>query len=467
MKQALTLFLLFACSSLYAVVYPDDFKDGWGKYVGKTITFNQRMYLCSRHYSRPDRMYISHKRIQCEEECGDDETGCLIYMTNSNTTDFKVPAGAYVDNLTAYVYSANNISVSGNIQWQDNDRETPPDVGGRLKVVTTNLQKYFYNWQKSSFADCTSEQEFTVQTTKIASALLLMDADVFALQEIEETPYAISYLTDLMNTEYGEDVYAYVSDSWNNVNYGKSAFIYRKDRLLTIGGNESGTASNDNIYVYRMRIQCFQERLTGERFVLSVNHFKAKDNTDAKDEETRMQNARNLVTRLKSKNYGDADILIVGDLNNYSSEAPCQYLVSNGYIDQTKKYAPDGYSYLYNNTVGYLDHALANKSMDEQISGVAPFHTNTDFSKNMYGHKMLDTSIHRYSDHDPILIGINLYVKGDANCDGMVDVSDITAIADNILSGNSEHFSLKNADADNDGVITVADITTVASIILE
>lgn len=57
-------------------------------------------------------------------------------------------------------------------------------------------------------------------------------------------------------------------------------------------------------------------------------------------------------------------------------------------------------------------------------------------------------------------------VKGDADEDGVVTVSDITTIAAYILGNNPEKFNYNNADVDGDGEITVTDITGTASIIL-
>lgn len=56
---------------------------------------------------------------------------------------------------------------------------------------------------------------------------------------------------------------------------------------------------------------------------------------------------------------------------------------------------------------------------------------------------------------------------GDANGDGNIDVSDITAIAAYILGTTPEKWNETNADANNDGVIDVTDITTTAGIILK
>lgn len=57
-------------------------------------------------------------------------------------------------------------------------------------------------------------------------------------------------------------------------------------------------------------------------------------------------------------------------------------------------------------------------------------------------------------------------LRGDANGDSTVDVTDITAIASYILGTHPEAWDEKNADANNDGNIDVSDITATASIIL-
>ncbi|MDO5446459.1 MAG: chitobiase/beta-hexosaminidase C-terminal domain-containing protein [Prevotellaceae bacterium] len=63
---------------------------------------------------------------------------------------------------------------------------------------------------------------------------------------------------------------------------------------------------------------------------------------------------------------------------------------------------------------------------------------------------------------EPIITGL----KGDANEDGTVDVSDITTIASYILGSIPPTFNFDNADVDGDGEITVSDITGTAAIIL-
>lgn len=59
---------------------------------------------------------------------------------------------------------------------------------------------------------------------------------------------------------------------------------------------------------------------------------------------------------------------------------------------------------------------------------------------------------------------------GDANDDGKVSISDVTAvltlIADPTATGPEEKpFHLKNADANKDGKFTISDVTLILSII--
>ena len=59
-----------------------------------------------------------------------------------------------------------------------------------------------------------------------------------------------------------------------------------------------------------------------------------------------------------------------------------------------------------------------------------------------------------------------LGLLGDANGDGVVNVSDITAVINYILGMTSSNFVFDNADVNEDGVINVSDITGIINIIL-
>ena len=58
------------------------------------------------------------------------------------------------------------------------------------------------------------------------------------------------------------------------------------------------------------------------------------------------------------------------------------------------------------------------------------------------------------------------YVRGDVDMDDFVKISDVTALVNYLLSGNSEGINLKAADCDEDGFIKISDVTTLINFLL-
>ena len=57
-------------------------------------------------------------------------------------------------------------------------------------------------------------------------------------------------------------------------------------------------------------------------------------------------------------------------------------------------------------------------------------------------------------------------ILGDANCDGFVDIEDVTALIDHVLGTESSPFNYANADVNSDGFLDVEDVTLQISYIL-
>jgi hypothetical protein len=72
-------------------------------------------------------------------------------------------------------------------------------------------------------------------------------------------------------------------------------------------------------------------------------------------------------------------------------------------------------------------------------------------------------------DTSKISSGVIIYngLVGDINNDGVITVTDITALADHILKGTTATLDLNVADVNGDGVITSADLVGLADIILK
>jgi len=139
-----------------------------------------------------------------------------------------------------------------------------------------------------------------------------------------------------------------------------------------------------------------------------VNHLKSKRSDGRETNTKRMNNVDSILVMLDEAKlaFGDADILLVGDYNCYTQEQPIQTLVRNGYADLISVYAPDNYSYLFKAEVGYLDRCFATESMAGQVVNVQPYHLNADYYYSRGFKRGLDHTMYRYSDHDPILVGI-------------------------------------------------------------
>lgn len=68
----------------------------------------------------------------------------------------------------------------------------------------------------------------------------------------------------------------------------------------------------------------------------------------------------------------------------------------------------------------------------------------------------------------PATCFVTVYTEpGDMNCDGFVNISDVTDLIDYLLNGDSSQISTKNADVDQDGNISISDVTELIDILLQ
>ncbi|MGM9809926.1 MAG: choice-of-anchor J domain-containing protein [Paludibacteraceae bacterium] len=289
------------------------------------------------------------------------------------------------------------------VSLRANTTVADPDLGnGRLVVCAQNLRNYYVT-NTAQLDDVFNGKNGGLdgKTERIVNAFLHLNADIYAVCEIECLASTVAHLTDALNTAAGTTRYGYVSDPQESSERTQSAFIYRTDRVKPYRDNLPGS-TDPYQYSHRMRIQTFEEISTGERFILSMNHFKAKegdnDNTDA----NRERNANDLLSKLSVITY-DPDVLIMGDLNCTVSESPLQIILNAGYTEMLLEYNPNAYSHYYS---GYelIDHAFANGTMKTQIKGADVYHINTSSRKG---------DSNWYSDHDPVLVSLSLNANGD------------------------------------------------------
>lgn len=67
----------------------------------------------------------------------------------------------------------------------------------------------------------------------------------------------------------------------------------------------------------------------------------------------------------------------------------------------------------------------------------------------------------------PAICLVTVYTEpGDMNCDGFVNISDVTSLIDYLLSGDDSQISTKNADVNGDESINISDVTILIDILL-
>ena len=278
-----------------------------------------------------------------------------------------------------------------------------------LRVCAQNLENYYYNYDLSSRPDYNDAEGFRVKTQKIVNAMLTIDADIYAFCEVEAKPIVLQQLADSMN-RYADvagryaAVYDGIDYTWTegmSDNQLKSGFIYRTDKVATYGSN-TGAVSGNGYYAHTMRIQTFKQLVNNEKFIISMNHFKAKLGED-QGEPMRQINANNLVNAVSNLS-ADPDILILGDLNCEVNEAPIQTILNAGFEEQLLKYNPNAWSHCYDSGE-LIDHVLANPSMAEQIVDARVVHICAHWCNNAV------SSEDSWSDHDPYVVEMYLGKK--------------------------------------------------------
>lgn len=309
---------------------------------------------------------------------------------------------------------------------------TPPVVGGRLKVAAMNVLNYFTTLGDRGAEDAT---EFERQRDKVVAALVAMDADVVGLMEIENSPAALADLLDALNAVVGAGTYAAVPDppEGTGVDAIRVALFYKPSAVSLWG---MAVTDTDPIWNLPRPLrpplaQVFEEVSTGERFIACVNHFKSKSSTDASGSDldqadgqgafnhTRRQQSARLAHWLASvqAEEGDADVLIIGDLNANGEEDPIDLLRAEGFVDESDRFAPGDYSYRFGGLRGRLDHALSTPTFSSQVTGAAHWHINADEPAVLDYHTNAKSAAQqalnaatpfRSSDHDPVLVGVSL-----------------------------------------------------------
>jgi 5'-nucleotidase len=345
----------------------------------------------------------------------------------------------------------------------------PGATGGNVKIASMNVLNYFPTTGADFVASggkCTwyndrANQHVTVNTctgpndelgprgaaddpnlarqqAKIVKAINGLGADVVSLEEIENSAKfgqdrdaAVSTLVDALNADPGAGAGTWkfvpspaTAGDQSEEDVIRTAFIYRAAEVEPIG--ESVIDDVPVFDVARDPLAQAFEPVGGtsySRFVVVVNHFKSKgsgpdDGTgQGNSNPQRVAQAEELVrfADQMKQDLGTDRVFLSGDFNSYTREDPLQKLYDAGYTDIGAKSSPDEHTYLFDGTVGSLDHVLGNAEAMRTVTGAHVWNINSvesvanEYSRYNYNAtNFYEPDPYRASDHDPLVVGLNL-----------------------------------------------------------
>jgi 5'-nucleotidase len=323
---------------------------------------------------------------------------------------------------------------------------TAPVVGGDITVAAFNVLNYFTTLtsQNPQARGADTAEEFAIQESKIVTAINGLDADVVALQEIEnsvklgEAPdEALSTLVNALNKAAGSPVWDYVRTpaalhDAAITDFITNAIIFKPAVVKPSG--EAQTVIDETVWDIA-REPIAQTFKYGKQFVTVVaNHFKSKSTSSGPDptpqpgqdpfNDERVEEAQALLAFANSLSDDKKNaIYLVGDFNSYAKEDPMKVFADAGWDDVLFTKARGQYTYTFDGELGSLDHVIASPSASDRVTKAAVWTINSpEWSQREYWGTAPEAGTpFRSSDHDPILVGV-----GSETLPGTVDIDLVT-----------------------------------------
>jgi predicted extracellular nuclease len=311
-------------------------------------------------------------------------------------------------------------------------RPAPPTVAGNRRIAGFNVLNLFNGDGRGggfpTQRGATSADELARQQAKLVRVVQALDPDLAALMELENdgdgADSALAQFVAALNA-------AGPHRDWRAVATGEGpgsdsirvGLIYRSSRFTAVGAPATLETGPFQRYSRAPLAQAFRAG-RGPVFVVVANHFKSKGgcpsatgaDADAGDGQacynaTRVASAEALHAWLAGDPTGTRPegSLIIGDLNAHAQEDPLRALYAHGWRDAfaiTGAQRP--YSYVWAGQSARLDHALLDAGLARRLRGAAEWHNNADESDRFDYRRDLDADPWRASDHDPVLLGLDL-----------------------------------------------------------
>ena len=387
------ILFLFILSTLFASaverVSLAQLQGDWAKYTNQTVVITDALVVCGSFY---DSLLLAQERLFCPDEralgLADGDSTMYYAIQASNRASsvclhcrnayYEVRTGDVIKGLQARVTGPRQLLTGKSVKTRHmpKDKLAKPHKG-ELRIVGANIENYFADLGGYAHKRTTPAQQ-AMKTRKLVQALQAMHADIIACCEMQVGNKAPEMLLSELNK--GGQEYAFAAMPLADCDRIGGCFLYNTKRVRVCGKPLSAYRDTANHYHARMFALPFEEIATGERFVISLNHLKSK-----------RAGRGNYDTHLKRMQNTDSLLAIAG------------------YADMLPMGEASDYSYSFKGEAGYLDRCFASPSMAQQVVRVRPWHVNADWYYSHGAYKMRDKSMHRYADHEPIVVDIKLH----------------------------------------------------------
>ena len=292
----------------------------------------------------------------------------IIDTANANITNFideNVEVGNNYNYRVAVLLDStisswsNEVSLELNIWFEGLEFGTDQT----LDIITWNIEHF------------PKANQITVDY--LTQLILVLDAEVYALQEIESESYFDTLIVqiNMLDTENTWSGYRASTASYS-VNL---AYIY-KTNVIQINDIYEIYASYNYSREFPRRPLMMEMQWNGTDVYIINNHLKAMgdgylDLGDEWDEETRRFDACNLLDEYISQNLPDENVIVLGDLNDELTDSPSNNVFVS-FLNETDEYdftdmeIAEGSSvyWSYPSWPSHLDHILiTNELFDEFI----------------------------------------------------------------------------------------------------
>jgi predicted extracellular nuclease len=382
----------------------------------------------------------------------------IRHLNAGTTSGYSIRVGDEIAGLTGVLRYSRGSGSSGTETFRliptidplfesRNPRPTAPVVTGDLRITSFNLNNFFSTIDdgrdicgpanKLTCRGADSATELQRQLSRITVALQMIDADIVGLVELENNASAsLQALVDALNTAMGAATYAYVDSGTIGTDAIKVGLLYKPATVRPAGEFAILDSSVDPRFLDRrsrpVLAQTFEQTSNSAVLTVAVNHLKSKGSSCAKNGDpdlgdgqqncaaTRTAATMAMIDWLATDPTasGDSDFLVIGDPNAHTFDNAITVFRNAGYSDLAEVHlGTDSYSFEFDGQSGALDHALASSTLTPQVSDVIEWHINADeprvlnydleFNRDP---DLFDSSVpYRSSDHDPLIIGLDLH----------------------------------------------------------